>query len=108
MERIAAIRPDSPLPAGTIATRTLGYYESAKVDSASLAAGVARVIVQIMVEKDGRADPTHVTILATSDWAAARIVKSAVARLRFEPALYSGQPVHQSAIWVFDLRRPLR
>lgn len=108
VDRIAAIRNDSPLPGGMISARVLGKDERAVADSASLPNGVARVAVQFVVEKSGRADSASAHILASSDSAAARRVMRALPRLRFDAAMYKGEPVHSLTIWAFDVRRSAR
>ena len=106
VDRAAALLPESPLPDGTVASRPLGRDEQAtSADSAGSRRGVMRVVLQFIVEKSGRADSTHVKVLSAGDSAHARLVRKRLPDMRFAPAMREGQPVHQLAQWLFELRR---
>jgi hypothetical protein len=104
-DRPAALRPNSPLPRGTVMTRAVRHDEPATGDSADRRRDVVRIVLQFVVEASGRADTTRLKILSAEDSTLARQVARSVPAMRFTPALLKGQPVHQLAQWVFELRR---
>lgn len=105
VDRPAALLPNSPLPRGTIASRAVRHDEHAS-DSTDRRRGSVRIVLQFMIEKDGRADTTRLRVLFADDSTGAREVARSLPAMRFAPALVKGQPVHQLAQWVFELRRP--
>jgi hypothetical protein len=85
--------------------RSLGYNESARLDTNGSVPGVARVVVQFVVEADGRAALSSVKVLASDGEAYAARVRDALRTMRFRAALRGGAPVDQLTVQRIELSR---
>lgn len=93
------------IPKDVMAVRALRFDERTALDAADARDGIARVLLQCVVEADGRARVLSVKVLASDGEAYAAQAKSALDRLRFSPGLRKGVAVHQLALLRFELRR---
>ncbi len=93
------------LPRGVLSMRSLGYNESDRLDTNGSVPGVARVVVQFVVEAEGRAALSSVKVLASDGEAYAARVMDALRTMRFRAALRGGAPVHQLTVQRIELSR---
>ncbi|MBL0170625.1 MAG: energy transducer TonB [Gemmatimonadaceae bacterium] len=103
VDRPAALA--SALVGGIVASRPLGYDERAKLDSSGARAGIARVVLQFVVESDGRVDVGSVKVLASDGDEFTTRVMQLLGAWRFTPAMRRGVAVHQLVYQRFEVRR---
>lgn len=101
----AAMLQGVALPRGVVAVRELRDDEYSRLDPLEPGARVGRVVLQVVIEKDGRASVERVKVLATDGEPFTARGLAAVAALRFTPARYKGSAVHQLAMLRLEIRR---
>jgi hypothetical protein len=105
VDRPAGVADGVTLPRGVLSMRSLGYSESARLDTNASVPGVARVVVQFVVEADGRAALSSVKVLASDGEAYAARVREALRTIRFRAGRRAGVPVHQLTVQRIELSR---
>ncbi|MES2521369.1 MAG: hypothetical protein V4617_01635 [Gemmatimonadota bacterium] len=106
VDRPAALLPNAALPRGIMAARQLGIAERAPMDSADSQRGIARVVLRMVIELNGRAAASRIVVANAADSSDVQRVRNALPAMRFAPAILGGTPVHQRGTWVFELQRP--
>lgn len=104
VDQPAGVADGVTLPRGVLSMRSLGYSESARLDTNAVP-GVARVVVQFVVEADGRAALSSVKVLASDREAYAAHVRDALRTIRFRAGRRAGVPVHQLTVQRIELSR---
>lgn len=105
VDRRAVVHADAALPPGIMTIRALREGESAKLDPSDARPGIGRVVVQMIVQSNGRVDSASGRVRASDgDEYSARVLRALTA-LRFQPAMLAGVPVHQLTAQRFELRR---
>ncbi len=105
VDRRASLPSDVRLPRGVVFMRELRDDERARLDTAGATPTVGRVVLQFVVESDGRADPVGIKVLATDAASDAKRAIELLRSIRFLPALYKGAAVHQLSMFRIDVRR---
>jgi len=105
VDRPAMIADGVALPSGLVAVRALRHNENGRLDANDLRPGVARVVLQFVVESDGRADASSVKVLASDGDVFTARAKEALRTMRFRPGLRGGVAVHQLTAQRFEVRR---
>jgi len=104
----AAVLRGTSLPRGVVAVRELGDEEHSRLDPPEPGASVGRVVLQVVIEKDGRAYATSAKVLATDGEPFTARALDALGQLRFFPARREGSSVHQLAALRMEVRRGSR
>lgn len=105
VDQPAGVADGVSLPRGVLSMRSLGYSESARLDTNASVPGVARVVVQFVVEVDGRAALSSVKVLASDGEEYTTRVRDALRTIRFRAGRRAGVPVHQLTVQRIELAR---